>query len=273
MKTYLLAKIKGRGHICKHLLTSNLLLFSIPNNGDLVKFDPRTLLDEAEWFYIDKFSTTDFYPANLGGKFDSTQYNSMDAGDLGSIEYLLAFHNKKWIIQKINPKQIIEKRLISLKTFKISEPEPLIAINEYPDAIYFKDDDRLVFRNLSAITSIFKGIESIYRIATSAEVEKFIALPCVAMDPAFDKESIKTANRKRIALVLDGFAKLPPDEKDMISTYIAKYCPALYNKKAKTFNISNEEDLKRLLFGMDQRFYTTLVGNEDRIANSVTKLS
>jgi len=272
MTTYLLAKIRGRGNICKHMLTSSSPLFSIPDDSDLLVFDPRTLLEDTEWFYIDKFSEAKFFIKFLGDEFDSTQYNSVKPSDLSAIDYLLAMCGENWFFQKINPKQIIQKRLLSLKTFKISSPEPVIALNEYADAIYLKNDDRLIFKNLSSITGIFKGIESIYRIATNAEVDKFIALPCVSLDSNFKKESIKTANRKRIALALDGFAKLPQHEKDTISTYIAKYCPALYNKKTKSFKVSNEEELKHLLFGMDQRFYTTQVGNENRIANSVTKL-
>lgn len=36
-----------------------------------------------------------------------------------------------------------------------------------------------------------------------------------------------------------------------------------------SFKISNEKELKLLLYGIEQRFYTTPDGRERRIANSV----
>ena len=38
------------------------------------------------------------------------------------------------------------------------------------------------------------------------------------------------------------------------------------------FTIGNEENMKYLLWGIEQRYYTTPVTNEKRVANSITKL-
>ena len=39
------------------------------------------------------------------------------------------------------------------------------------------------------------------------------------------------------------------------------------------FEISSEQNLKMLLYGIEQRFYTTLIGDEKRLANSVISLT
>ena len=40
----------------------------------------------------------------------------------------------------------------------------------------------------------------------------------------------------------------------------------------QNFTIESENDLKSLLYGIEQRYYTTLLGNEKRLANSVTTI-
>ena len=39
-----------------------------------------------------------------------------------------------------------------------------------------------------------------------------------------------------------------------------------------TFDIGSEKELKELIYGIEQRYYTTEIGNEKRLANSVIKL-
>lgn len=52
-------------------------------------------------------------------------------------------------------------------------------------------------------------------------------------------------------------------------SYIQEYCPTVTFKK-KSFEIKTEDDLKNVLFGIDERYYTTQFGKEKRLANSVT---
>jgi hypothetical protein len=40
----------------------------------------------------------------------------------------------------------------------------------------------------------------------------------------------------------------------------------------QAFKIATEEDLKALLYGIEQRYFTTPVGNERRLANSIISL-
>ncbi len=40
----------------------------------------------------------------------------------------------------------------------------------------------------------------------------------------------------------------------------------------KSFNIGSEENLKQLMYRIEQRYYTTPIGNEKRLANSITTI-
>lgn len=56
---------------------------------------------------------------------------------------------------------------------KLCEPQDLLVIKDIPDAVYIIKDDKLIFRTLSSISNIFKGIEDLYREATNTEVQQF----------------------------------------------------------------------------------------------------
>lgn len=57
---------------------------------------------------------------------------------------------------------------------KLCEPQDLLVIKDIPDAVYIIKDDKLIFRTLSSISNIFKGIEDLYREATNTEVQQFL---------------------------------------------------------------------------------------------------
>ena len=55
--------------------------------------------------------------------------------------------------------------------------------------------------------------------------------------------SVKTANRKRIALAVKTLSKLNPEEKANIFSYNGEYCPDL-KTKGNVFSVSSEDELK-----------------------------
>jgi hypothetical protein len=62
---------------------------------------------------------------------------------------------------------LIRKKWFSVSSApRLVEDEPIIVINNFVDAIYKKEEDTLYFRKLTLITSIFKGIDTLYREAT-----------------------------------------------------------------------------------------------------------
>jgi hypothetical protein len=84
---------------------------------------------------------------------------------------------------------------------------------------------------------------------------------------------VKRANRKRIAMAMETLQRFTQKEKQSIFGYIREYCEDLnFDENAENFTISSEEELKKLLYGIEQRYYTTILGGERRLANSITTL-
>ena len=191
--------------------------------------------------------------------------------DAAGIEYIFELSDELLFFQKVTRNAFIKKRsFITLgEGFEKKENISLFQINVYPDAIYDRTKDVLYFRKLFSITKIFNGINEIYRAATDTEVQSFLAENAFSLADGFSAEKVKIPNRKKIALVQDIFSKMSKQEKKEMFDYIKDYYQnlSLNNGKAQ---ISSEEDLKNILYGLEERFYTTLITKEKRIANSIT---
>ena len=234
-------------------------------------FDNRTNLGDYEWFRLENFSTKDFATKEIKKKTTGADYDLATQADAAGSEYIFELSDELLFFQKVTRNAFIKKRsFITLgEGFEKKENISLFQINVYPDAIYDRTKDVLYFRKLFSITKIFNGINEIYRAATDTEVQSFIAENAFSLADGFSAEKVKIPNRKKIALVQDTFSKMSKQKKKEMFDYIKDYYPnlSLNNGKAQ---ISSEEDLKNILYGLEERFYTTLITKEKRIANSIT---
>ena len=234
-------------------------------------FDNRTNLGDYEWLRLENFSTKDFATKEIKKKTTGADYDLATQADAAGIEYIFELSDELLFFQKVTWNAFIKKRsFITLgEGFEKKENISLFQINVYPDAIYDRTKDVLYFRKLFSITKIFNGINEIYRAATDTEVQSFLAENAFSLADGFSAEKVKIPNRKKIALVQDTFSKMSKQKKKEMFDYIKDYYPnlSLNNGKAQ---ISSEEDLKNILYGLEERFYTTLITKEKRIANSIT---
>ena len=94
----------------------------------------------------------------------------------------------------------------------------------------------------------------------------------INLESDFSKDQVKTANRRRIKEATERYNNFSTEQKNRIPNYISQYCPNLYDATTNRFRISNEKKLTELLNTLNQRYYTTEIDGEKRLANSVTKL-
>ena len=270
---HVLANIKGRSKKKIFKLLSDQTLF---DNIDItidacVEYNPDHNLDEDSWFEIEKFSEKPYCINLLKTPFDSKGYDDLPTDKFTKIIYLCAIQSDNFYFQKITSSLFIGKKMISFgEIAQIENNNNRLVINTQPDAIYLKESDALVFRNLATISSIFKGIDVLYKEATHEEVEKFLNEEFIKLSGNYGINNVSKPNRKRIALAIATFEKIEQQEKHQILDYINDYCSKIpYNAKEKSFVIKSDDDLKHLLYGIEQRFYTTPIGEEKRLANSI----
>jgi len=240
-----------------------------------VPYAPDHNLDEDSWFKIEKFSEQGFFLSMLANEFDSKDFNEFEKKLFPNIAYICSVQEGDFYFQKITPSLFLKRKMLVFgDAVEVEDSEERLVLNDMPDAIYFKSADTLVFRSLATVSSIFPGIDELYREATNLEVEKFLASDFICLAGDFAAEKVSKPNRKRIALAIATLNGLPPEYRPGMLAYIDDYCgdKVKYDKNTETFEISDDDSLKLLVYGIEQRFYTTQFGQEKRLANSVQAL-
>lgn len=274
---HVLAKIKGLRKSPFKKLISDTALFENQtiSLAACVDYEVDHNLDEDSWFKIERFSTKEYCLDILKGNFDSRNLDDATVAQYKKIGLLVSYQGGDFYIQKVTPSVYVNKKFIALgEVAAIEESKDRLAVNKVPDAIYLKNDDALVFKDLAVIASIFKGIDQLYKEATKQEVEYFLNEDFVGIQGVFTAESVSKPNRKRVALAMTTLNAMNAAEKTTMLTYINSYGieQLTYNAANNQFEISSDDELKYLLYGIEQRFYTTHISNEKRLANSVQAL-
>ena len=271
------ARVKGLRKQPYFKLISDHTLFEDLNINinACVNYNPDHNLDEDSWFKIESFSTCEFCPDFFKVAFDSKDWDDLTKEQFAKIAFIFANQGDNFYFQNISPALFIHRRFLKFgEVAEIEQSDTRLIINKTPDAVYYPDSDTLVFRELSYLTNVFKGIDQLYKEATKEEVEDFIHQPFINLVNGYNEVSVSKPNRKRIGLAMNTLNQMSEDQKLEIHTYIQGYCDNKLTFDAQTskFEISSDDELKLLLYGIEQRYYTTPFGNEKRLANSVITL-
>ena len=275
----LLAKIKRQRAEPYRKITSGQAAFEgiDVTTIDCVAYVPEYKLDDDEWFKVEKFDETDFCLDLLKGHFDPKEHNDIKKEDFGNISYLVSVQNNCFFFQNITPSSFIRLKTIFYgevpfgEISTIVENNKQIVIKRIPDAIYDPSSKTLFFRDLSCITSIFKNMGELYKEATQKEVDDFLKESFIKQGKGYDSKKVSSLNRKLITVAMDALSKLTPQDQENMYVYVNDYCAdqIVFDATNKDFEINSDNDLKTLLYGIHQRFYTTPFSKEKRLANSI----
>lgn len=241
------------------------------NDYTLVEYSPDHNLDEDSLFKVLEFTEKNFSLGFLSGEILSTGFDQIPSAKYQKIAYLCAVQDDAVCFQKVTPTTYLNRSILKLgENVTVEDSANRIFINPFPDAVYIPSQNILVFRNIGTISSIFKGIDILYKEATQEEVENFLSEDFISLNGSYDATRVSKPNRKRIALAMDSLNSLEDGQRGQILDYIHDYCEGInYDQNTKQFTISSDDELKLLLYGVEQRFYTTLLGDEKRLANSI----
>lgn len=283
---HLIAKTKGKGNNYAKLLTDKTTYDTIPDFSLCRAYDDDYKLREDEWFVVDNFSTKSYCLEILKNPFDITAYSYLNFEGYKKIVFSIAVQgddeHRIFIFQNVTPSSLYGKyKAIAWNRVHIPtgedqpsliEQDGVFVLKNTPDCYYIKDADKLYFKNLSSITSIFDGINELYRDATDEEVDTLLNWPELQVEGGFDKNKVKTANRRKIKEAILKYNIFTEEQKRSLSTYIRTYCPTLIDATTNKYKISSEEELTNFLNSVNQRYYTTEIDLTKRLANSVTDL-
>lgn len=271
----LLAKIKNRKQNITEAykkILNNETFYLFPQNIQSIPYNPNTLLEDGQWYSIDKFSQQEFCLELLQEEtLDSADFSSLTNDDFKKIDYLCSFEDENiYYFQKVRPSQLVIKRRLKLGRNFERDDGISIVINPFADAIYKKDMDTLYFQRLETISSIFKGIEMLYREATEEEVVEFFDNDFISLQPTLEIPKIGKASRKRIATAITALNSFNTEEKQRVIEYTINSSGLVFENN--TFIINNEDDIQKLYWGITERYYVSPISQERRIANSIINI-
>ena len=270
MANYILGKVKRKQNLFRVIETEE----EVYNTADLVlngiDYNPATLIEDEELYQVTNFSETEYCLNFLNEELNTVDLNQITKADLKKLSFICTIQANLYFFQIINSSFFISKKWFSIDELTLETEKPIITINPFADAIYNKDNDTLYFKKLTAAQKIFKGMDQLYKEATEAETETFLQSDFLEVSEGFSANLVTIPNRKRIALVNETLNKLTDDEKIAIYDYTNEYGQVAYENGK--FKIENDDDLKFVLWGIEQRFYTTQIGGEKRVANSIISI-
>lgn len=277
MSNRVIAKLKRRGRSSEAFcqIFNDKVVYTVPSFENSIEYDDERKLEDGQWFCVEEFVHQDYCPDYLKNPLQPI-YSSMERDDYNKIDYIFGTMEEERFIWFLNvtPGRYIKNPLIQLLNNEpklIEDNSNILELSSEPNAFFDVQNRKLYFKNLSLITSIFKGIEVLYREATNDEVNEFIASSIVEMGDGYDSDMIKTQNRKRLKAAKEKYDSFTSDQKVLLDDYLRNYCPEL-EKTDNGYKVSNEEEMTKLLNGINQRYYTTPIDNERRLANSVSVL-
>ena len=269
---YLLAKLNKNSTELFKVMTSNERFFELPALSETHDFSPQYKLEDEEWYHFENFSTLEFKHELINSEFDGINYSQISKESYRDIYYFCSKQENYFLFQKTNFNQMLTKKWFEITDAPtLEENKPIIILNNHVDVVYDKLTDRLYFRDFSKLKILFKDIEKIYREATHEEVNKFLSSDFIRLHEDYSIGKVKIANRKRIAIAIDSLSKYSEEEKNKIFNYIKSYCEDVPTE-GNVFKIGTEAHLKKVLYGINEQYYTTFMGQEKRLANSVKEI-
>ena len=268
---FLFVKTKGKQGTFRKVLSNQTVYNDIPGFDDKRPYNDELNLRDGQWFVLEHFREKDYAPILIKEDFNSAVWSQICREDYDKIDYIVSVQNdgNLLIFQNVTTRLIYKRQsLLSLdEQPSLINKDHTLVINTYADAYYVRNTDSLYFKRLSNITSIFSGINELYNEAKDAEVDSLFRLSMLHVDPDFTRDKVKTANRRKIKEALDMYNNYTTEQKTQLPNYLKKYCSDLvYDEHLGKFEISTEKTLTLLLNGLCQRYYTTEISNEKKVA-------
>lgn len=240
-------------------------------------FTEGTELDDDEWFKIELFNKKDYCLPILLEDIASTQYDQLQESKYSDLDYLVAVQDSgnTFCFQRITSQSILKRKVLSLSQAPaIHKMEKTILLEDIPHAIYKKDENCLYFKRLSTLTPIFKGIDSLYREATHDEATAFMSSSFMDTAGQINIGKISSANLKRIHAASEKLSSLTDKQREKILNYIHKYKSDIpYDATTNKYTITSNTELQFLLWGIEERYFSTITKKERRVARSVMRLN
>lgn len=275
---YLLARIDTRKKANMRLVLSDKTTYHDVVLDNSREYNDEYKLHEGEWFVVNEFKEKPYFKDWIKEPFNAGDYSQLQVAEYSGLKFLCAVQDgNKFMFQRLFTGNVYEKKTflsLSVQTEpQLRTDNQLIVINKEPDAIYHLAENKLYFKSIPTVKPLFPGIEMLYKEATNEEVETFLQLDFIQLGGGFAADNVKTPNRRNIKEAKEIYDNYTNDDKNALKVYAQKYRPKLnFNPDTDVCEVTNDDQLKDLIYCILQRFYTTEIGGKKRVAHSVNDM-
>lgn len=248
---------------------SNIVDSFSDQSFEAMDFDPSYKLDDEEIFIIREFSEHNYFIDICRTTFSTASLSQISDTEYNDIQFLAIIQGNQKLFQRITPSLYVNKKTMLDYSGqpKIVENRKQLEVRQESDAIYLPASDTLYFKSIGKVKAIFPGIEALQREATQPEVDSFLGNDFVLLPEDYRAESVGVHNRKRIADIIPKYNALSAQKKQQLVNYAREKAGVELDGDA--FKITSDNDLKKLLYAMDERYYYADIYEENRVANSI----
>lgn len=264
------------------MLIENGFDFPVINTNVEKKFQPDYKLADDEWFYVVLNADDKALMAYIPTVESTADINNIIRNQYKDLAVLYLANKDSDGKIKIIFNRIFNKFYITSKIFLkfidsgeaiVTTEENVVEFNSNVDAYWDGNSSKLYFKNYLTIKPLFKGIDKFYRSATSEEVDSFVKSDFFKVEDTFKSEDLGERALRHIA----GFI----DDKSINFNDLA--VRKNYNEYAKIFSesgfsiaedgkfiLAKASDLTHVINLLQERYYTTQITNEKRVAHSTS---
>lgn len=231
-----------------------------------------------QWFKIEQFSLSEAFLQILSDDLDVAALESLDRDSYSNIDFIAFYDGIHYYIQKTTKSSYIKKKRLSFdgNTVRFQSEDSVVFISPIPNCIYNKDTDTLYFMDISKAYSVFDNLKSNYRNATDGEVVSFLSSDIVETSE-FNVTNVGISNRKRIASILSIYNGYNVEQRNTLKNYIKDKVGVNieYDEGLNKFKITDDKQLRLLLYGIQQRFYIPPLAEDGdvKVATNTTSIS
>ncbi len=234
-----------------------------------IKFSGEYKPDEDQILFIENFK-------NPYSEFVPTSTEILEKSEIDYIKTIVFVDSDKIAYQCFDSRKIIKPNkwflIYSRKTFsKINEPA--LIIDAKIDALYFKEEKKLLFLSYHNASKIF-DLSEYYREATDSEINHFLNNNLIQKDTSFNTNLFNSRMRKKLHLIIKNnvLEKVERNFSEVVK-YAEKFkLEQMFDKiNQKIIFPSEKKDLEKLIkFLNEDLFESPITGNKYEINSKHT---
>lgn len=247
------------------------------NLTDAIEYDPNNT-EAGQWFFVPNFNDKEGFLPLLDSDFDVADLDSLSGEQFAShhIDFIAFYHEHRYYIQKFTKGNFLKKKWFAWNgdAVKYFEEDGLIYLNPVPNCIYDNQNKRVYFMDIAKAYAMFGNLKLDYKEATAEETAQMLQTDII-QTVNFDASGVGVSNRKRITSILAKYNQYDRDKKKTLKDYIKDIVGdnLPFDEATGKFSVSNDTQLRLLLYGIQQRFYQPPLEEEVQVATATTGIS